>query len=607
MTSETRQDRDDRHATEDGRLRATQRAATDRSGEVRRDVLRLMWPGRRAAVVLGVAVAAMTVLPLAGPQLTRRFVDDAIAGAGTGRLTLIALAALAAAVAGQAARLAAAWLASRLAWDGTDRLRERLAGHALGLDMDFHGRHTPGELIERVDGDVVAVSGFVVAFLMDVVAGGLLLAGVIAVVFAADPRLGAALLAYCVLVGFGTTRAQRLAVPSAAAARAAQARLYGEMEERLAGAEDIRANGAGGHVVSRFLGTAAVWYRAEHRADRIGSGLLAGTSVAFAAGTALMLALAAWARASGTLTVGTAVLVFQCTVMVRTPFERLIDRLRDYQGALAGITRIGGLLAERRTLPAPARPRRLPASGPLALELDAVAFGYDARDAPEERVLVDVTLSLAPGETLGLVGRTGSGKTTITRLVLRLYDPVRGAVRVGGLDLRDVDAVSLRERVCAVTQDVRLFGASVRDNLTLFRPSPGDDRLRRALADAGLGEWLAGLPDGLDTELRGVSAGEAQLLAFARAFLADPGLVVLDEASSRLDPATERRVERGMDRLLAGRTGVIVAHRLSSLARVDKIAVMSHGRVVEYGRREELAADPGSRFARLLKLAGVTR
>ncbi|NUW32062.1 ABC transporter ATP-binding protein [Nonomuraea sp. SMC257] len=566
-----------------------------------------MRPGRRAGLALGAAVAAMTALPLAGPQLTRRFVDDAIAGAGTGRLTLIALAALAAAVAGQAARLVAARLASRLAWDGTDRLRERLAGHALGLDMDFHGRHTPGELIERVDGDVVAVSGFVVAFLMDVVAGALLLAGVLGVVLAADLRLGCALLAYCVLAGFATTRAQRLAVPSATAARAAGARLYGEMEERIAGAEDIRANGAGEHVVTRFLGTAAAWYRSEHRADRIGSGLLAGTSVAFAAGTALMLALAAWARSTGTLTVGTAVLVFQCTVMVRAPFERLIDRLRDYQGALAGITRIGGLLAERRTLPAPARPRRLPEAGALALELDGVAFAYDAAEEGGGPVLSDVTLTLAPGETLGLVGRTGSGKTTITRLALRLYDPVAGAVRVGGVDLRDVDERSLRERVYAVTQDVRLFDASVRDNLTLFRPSPGDDVLRRALADAGLGDWLAGLPDGLDTGLRGVSAGEAQLLAFARAFLADPGLVVLDEASSRLDPATERRVERGMDRLLAGRTGVIVAHRLSSLSRVDKIAVMSRGRVVEFGPRAELAADPGSRFSRLLDLAGVTR
>ncbi|GAA3620996.1 hypothetical protein GCM10022419_128310 [Nonomuraea rosea] len=190
-------------------------------------VLRLLRPGRGLAAALAAAGAAATALPLAAPQLTRRFVDDAIGGASTRHLTLIALAYLGLAVAGQAARMVTAWLASRLAWDGTNRLRERLAGHALGLDLDYHGRHTPGELIERVDGDVVAVADFVVAFLLDVVAGALLLAGVVVIVFGVDRRIGCALLAYCLLIGFGMTRAQRLAVPSAARARAAGAALMG--------------------------------------------------------------------------------------------------------------------------------------------------------------------------------------------------------------------------------------------------------------------------------------------------------------------------------------------------------------------------------------------
>jgi ABC-type multidrug transport system fused ATPase/permease subunit len=578
-------------------------------------------------MALAVAITAVTVLPLVAPQITRRFVDDAIGGAGTRHLTLIALGYLALAVAGQVARMLTAWLASRLAWDGTNRLRERLAEHALGLDMAYHGKHTPGEMIERVDGDVVAVAEFVVAFLLDVVASILLLVGVLLVVFTIDPRLGGVLLAYCVLIGFGMARAQRLAVPSAARARAAEAALFGNLEERLAGAEDIRANGAGEHAVNRFYQASAAWYHAEFRGARIGSGLLAGTTVAFAAGTAIMLGLAAWTQRSGMLTVGTAVLLFQYTLMVRAPFERLIDQLRQYQTALAGIARIGDLLAERRTLPEPASPRPLPATGPLSLRLDGVSFAYADDD---EQVLSDITITLAPGETLGLVGRTGSGKTTIARMVLRLYDPTQGTVRVGGLDLRDVDPASARRRICAVTQDVQLFAASVRDNLTLFRPLADDRRLRAILADVGLGDWLAGLPDGLDTELGGVSkggvskggvskggvskggvskggvsAGEAQLLAFARAFLTDPGLVVLDEASSRLDPATERRIEQSIDRLLTNRTGVLIAHRLSSLSRVDKIAVIGDGRVIEYGYREDLVADPRSRFAHMLDMAGA--
>ncbi|HEY8456771.1 MAG TPA: ABC transporter ATP-binding protein [Actinopolymorphaceae bacterium] len=598
------------------------------ASHTRRTVLQCLWPGRRSAFALGIAIVAATVLPLAAPQLTRRFVDGAIGGEETRVLILIACGYLGLAISGQVARMLTAWLASRLAWDGTNRLRETLAEHALHLDMGYHGKRTPGEMIERVDGDVVALAEFVVAFLLDVVASMLLLVGVLAVVLTVDLRIGGILLAYCVLMGTFMVRAQRMAVPSATRVREKFAALFGNLEERLAGAEDIRANGAGEHVVRRFHRTAGEVYRADLAAERIGAGLFGVTTVGFAAGTAIVLGLAAWTQQTGTLTVGTAVLLFQYTQMVRTPFERMIDQLQQYQKALAAVARIGGLLGERRTLHEPDKPVPLPERGALSVRLDDVCFSY-ADDG--EPVLLDVNLDLAPGETLGLVGRTGSGKTTIARLILRLYDPTKGSVRIGGVDLRDTDLASIRRRIGVVTQDVQLFAASVRDNLTLFRPGlAGDDRLREVLREVGLGEWLASLPRGLDTEIAphssgsgsptgasgdtsgsdepatvGVSAGEAQLLAFARAFLTDPGLVVLDEASSRLDPATELRIEAAVDRLLAGRTGVLIAHRLSSLSRVDKVAVIEEGRVVEYGSRAALAADPSSRFATLLRAAGI--
>src|SRR5690606_35001743 len=407
------------------------------------------------------------------------------------------------------------------------------------------------------------------------------------------------------LVGVVMVRAQKLAVPAFTRVRERFAALFGTMEERLAGAEDIRANGAGRHVVNRFHRVSADVYRADLRANQIGGGLFAGTTVTFAAGTALVLGLAAWTQQRGALTVGTAVLLFQYTQMVRSPFERLIDNLQNYQKALAAVARIGDTLGEQPGLPEPARPRPLPATSPLRLDLDRVGFAYPDDQAP---VLTDVDLHLAPGESLGLVGRTGSGKTNIARMVLRLYDPTEGTVRVGGVDLREVDASDRRRRIAVVTQDVQLFAASIRDNLTLFRPwLAGDAKLREVLAQVGLVEWVDSLLDGLDTVLgaagAGVSAGEAQLLAFARAFLTDPGLVVLDEAASRLDPATEARIDAAMGTLLAGRTAVLIAHRLSSLSRVDQIAVVERGRVVEYGPRPALAADPDSRFARLLAAA----
>jgi ATP-binding cassette subfamily B protein len=575
---------------------------------IRRDVLRRLRPSRRSTVALAAVVIVTTVLPLLGPQFTKAFVDGAVAGREVSALTLIAVGYLIIAVVAQGAKLLTAWLASRSAWDGTNRLREDLAEHALDLDMAYHGQHTPGEMIERVDGDVVALADFIVALLLDVVVSILLLVGVIIVVFTVDWRIGTVLLVYCSLIGIGMVRMQRLVVPAATRMREMYARMFGVIEERLAGAEDIRANGAGKHAVNRLHLASADVYRADLKENKLGAAVYAGTTVAFAGGTAIVLGLAAWAQRSGTLTLGTAVALFQYMMMVRTPFERLIEQLEQYRKAVAGMARIGQLLGERRTLTEPAQPEPLPEYGALGLELDHVHFHYADDDEP---VLTDVNLTLEPGESLGLVGRTGSGKTTIARLVLRLYDATAGSVRLSGVDVRHTDIASIRHRVAIVTQDVQLFATSVRDNLTLFGAMPtDDDRLRHALHEVGLGAWLARLPDGLDTELGphggGVSAGEAQLIAFARAFLTDPGVVVLDEASSRLDPATETIIEDAIGNLLAGRTAVLIAHRLSSLRRVDQIAVIDEGRVVEYGRREELAADPGSRFAQLLAAAGVT-
>lgn len=575
---------------------------------IRRDVLRRLRPSRRSTAALTVVVIVTTVLPLLAPQLTRAFVDGAIAGRPISALTMIAVGYLIVAVAAQAAKLLTAWLASRLAWDGTNRLREDLADHALGLDMDYHGQHTPGEMIERVDGDVVALANFIVALLLDVVVSVLLLVGVIIVVFTVDWRIGAVLLAYCGLVGVGMVRMQRLVVPAATRMREMYARMFGVIEERLAGAEDIRANGAGQHSVNRLHRASADVYRADLKENKLGAVVYGGTTIAFAGGTAIVLGLAAWAQGSGTLTLGTAVALFQYTMMVRTPFERLIDQLEQYRKAMAGMARIGQLLSERRTLAEPTDPEPLPEHGALSVELDHVHFHYADDNEP---VLTDINLSLQPGESLGLVGRTGSGKTTIARLVLRLYDATAGSVQLGGVDVRDAGTVSVRRRVAIVTQDVQLFAASVRDNLTLFGALDADDaRLTRALQQVGLRDWLARLPAGLDTELGpqggGVSAGEAQLIAFARTFLTDPGVVVLDEASSRLDPATESVIDSAIGNLLDGRTAVLIAHRLSSLNRVDKIAVIDEGRVVEYGRRDDLVADPHSRFAELLAAAGLT-
>jgi ATP-binding cassette subfamily B protein len=279
--------------------------------------------------------------------------------------------------------------------------------------------------------------------------------------------------------------------------------------------------------------------------------------------------------------------------------------VQDLQQATASIQRINELLElSPQVQDKPGQPH-LPAAltGPLSVELQTVSFGYEDGD----HVLENVSFQLRPGKVLGVLGRTGSGKTTLTRLLFRLYDPASGVIRLNGVDMRDVALAELRDRVGLVTQDVQLFQATVRDNLTFFDRSIGDAQIESVLKELGLGDWFRSLPGkrGLDAELassgQALSAGEAQLLAFTRVFLKDPGLVILDEASSRLDPATETRLERAVGHLLTGRTGIVIAHRLRTVQRADDILILDDGRVVEVGLREELASDPHSRFYRLLQ------
>ena len=327
-------------------------------------------------------------------------------------------------------------------------------------------------------------------------------------------------------------------------------------------------------------------------------GLLAiGDAVAFGVGAYL------WSL--GVITIGTVYLLFHYTEMLRHPIEQLRREVEQLQQAVASVGRITDLLHTESRLP-DGRGDRIP-NGALEVELDGVSFAYEST-GDDDLVLRDISIHLAPGEVLGVLGRTGSGKTTLARLLLRFYDPSVGAIRVGGVDLKDAKLEDVRSRATLVSQDVQLFHARVRENVTFFDPSIDDARITAVLERIGLDGWLRAMGhEGLDAEMLsgGLSAGEAQLLAFARVFLRDPGLVILDEASSRLDPATERHIERAIDALLADRTGIVIAHRLATVQRCDRIVILEDGRIVEEGRRVTLAQDPSSRFTELLRTGGL--
>ncbi len=545
--------------------------------------------------MLSAALLASIGLQIAVPLILRTFIDSALAGAAVGALVGAGIAYLLAGVANQFLSAGATYLGADVGWTATNALREDLTRHLLGLDMGYHNDTTPGEMIERIDGDVTAVSNFLSRFLVRLLGSGLLLLGVLVVSWVTDARIGLAITVYVAGVLTLILRMRRLAVQASEVERETSARLYGFIEERLAGIDDIRANGAGRFMMLRFVGVMRDFFSKTTAAWRKRTVFWVASNVAFWSGDAIALAVGVWLVLRGDITVGTAYLIVQYTQLVRTPIEQVAQEFQELQKAAGGIIRIDELRALTSRLDESGSEPLPP--GPLSISFEDVSFAYDRRP-----VLQSVTFDLDGGRVLGLLGRTGGGKTTITRLISRLYDPTEGAVRLSGVDLRSVDPASLRSRVGVVTQDVQLFRATVRDNLTFFDQARADGEILEVLDAAGLGEWIGSL--GLDTVLgaggAGLSAGESQLLAFARVFLQDPGLVILDEPSSRLDPATEAMLALATERLFSGRTVVIVAHRLDTVQRADEIMVVADGRIAEHGARRDLAADPGSHYARLL-------
>jgi ATP-binding cassette, subfamily B, bacterial len=537
-------------------------------------------------------------LQLLEPQILRFFIDTAMAQGALQSLMNAAVLYLLVAVGIQILGAFANYLGADVGWSSTNLVRQDLAQHTMNLDMKFHNSRTAGEMIERIDGDVTALSDFFSQFSVRVFGGLLLLAGILVVLWFENLWIGLAMTLFVVLEFAVLYIAREYAVPATRLEREANAKLFGFIEERLAGIEDIRANGGGAHAMYRFTATMRDFYRNSMRAWMLRSVIWMSGYGMFIVGMTVTIAAAIYLVTRGSISIGTGYLVLQYMFMLQNPIEQITQQMQTLQKAAASIGRINELFAMKSELPE-GKNLELP-NGAIAISLEHVNFSYD--DKP---TLKDVNFTLKPGTVLGLLGRTGSGKTTLTRLLFRFYDVTSGAVRLNGVDVREADLKDLHKGVGMVTQEVQLFQASVRDNLTFFDATIPDERINNVLTELGLMDWIQSLPNGLDTLIstggNNLSAGEAQLLAFARVFLKDPGLIILDEPSSRLDPATEKRLEIAVNKLLKGRTAIIIAHRLDTVQRVDEIMILDGGRILEHDRREKLASNPRSRFYQLLQ------
>jgi ABC-type multidrug transport system fused ATPase/permease subunit len=597
-------------------------------------LVKYLRPQRPWVVMLTILLFGSIALQLVLPQIMRGFIDTTLAGGAVETSARAGLLFIVVALVHQVVSVSAAYVGERVGWTATNALRTDLARHCLRLDMSFHNAHTPGEMIERIDGDITALTNFFSRFVIHLVGNLLLLVGAAIVLIVDEWQAGLVLSVYTAGVLFIVGRLASIAVPHWAAARQASADHFGFLEERLAGTEDIRSCGAMAYVMRRFYKLMRALMRKTLKAGLMVNVLINVQFMLSSVGQVVALVVGALLFRSGAITLGTAYLIFHYSqIIFWGPIMRMMFQVEDLQRAGASVERVRELLSVQTKIGtveivdhvSPVLTTGYPA---LSVVFEGVSFGYDVdrqqaddedtetgelADVPEkEAVLHDLSFSLQPGRVLGLLGRTGSGKTTIARLLFRLYDPDEGAICLGDgdgtpTDIRHMPLAELRRRVGMVTQDVQLFHATVRDNLTFFDEGISDELILGVFRDLGMWEWYETLPQGLDTELasggKGLSAGEAQLLAMARIFLQGPGLVILDEASSRLDPATERLIERALDRLLSAprRTAIVIAHRLRTVQRADEILILEEGRICEHGPRAVLANDPTSRLYSLLR------
>lgn len=578
-------------------------------------------PQQSRVIGLAIALLGNIGIQILNPQILGYFIDTAVSGGSQQRLFTAALLFISLALLTQILTITATYLGETVAWIATNTLRLDLAKHCLNLDLSFHKSHTPGELLERVDGDVNLLSRFFSQLVIHIFGNGVLLFGILVVLFIENPLAGTSLTVFSVIALSLLLGLQSFAIAPWAEYRQISAEFFGFLGEHLAGREDLRANGAVSYVMRRFHEILQRWLPIYQKA-RFASTILWSTSVGlFTIGNAIALAVSAYLWNQNAITIGTAYLIFHYTNLLNQPIERIREELEELQQVEASIHRIRELFNVKSKLKNKGI-SCLP-TGALSISFKQVWFSYgeEYREGNVKRLsceeithspihsststLQNISFHLPSCQTLGLLGRTGSGKSTIARLLLRLYDIQSGEIRLGDIPIAQTPLSELRQRVGLVTQDVQLFQASVRDNLTFFDPTISDALILETLELLGLLEWLQSLPSGLNSQLgsenAGLSAGQAQLLAFARVFLKNPGLVILDEASSRLDPMTERLIEQAIDRLLQNRTGIIIAHRLATIQRVDQILILENGKVMEYGDRQILAQNSKSRFSQLLR------
>ncbi|HEX7169049.1 MAG TPA: ABC transporter ATP-binding protein [Acidimicrobiales bacterium] len=581
-------------------------------GVVRR-ALRMLRPYRRRVIVASFAMVGFTLATLAGPFLVRYGTDVGLGGgdlerSDRGALYTAVVLYLCAAFAALVLARVQIVLVTRIGESFLRDLRIRVFDHLLRMSQSFYDRELTGKLVARMTSDIDSLQELVQQGLVMFINNALLLVVAIFVLLYMSPVLALVCLVALPIVVMASIRFRTDSNKAYLEVRDRISQTLSTLQEGIAGVRVIQAFAQEESTVKRFRRHNRAQLDANMTATKISARYFPVIELAGIATTAAVIGVGGVLEHRDAVSVGTVIAFVLYLGYLFEPVQQLSQLFNVLQSAGAALHKLFGLLDTKSELPERPGAVDLPDTGDI--DVDGVSFAYDGRTM----VLRDVDLHVAHGERVALVGPTGAGKSTLAKLMARLYDPTSGSISYGGVDLRDCTMDSLRARICVVPQEGYLFYGSILDNVRIGRDGATDDDVVAAMKTIGVYDRFAALPEGIDTEVRErgsrLSAGERQLVSLARAALANPKVLVLDEATSNLDPGTETVVEHALNALMQGRTVIVIAHRLTTAERADRVAVVDQGGILELGTHDELVAK-GGRYAALFAswtggLAGVS-